>query len=395
MRVRSFVFVATTSLLALSTASPAWPKSPILDYSRTQPPDLVRARELDAQGVRAYREGRPREALLLFTEAYRLGGPSLELWNVARCHQRLDEGDDAAEVLTRYLDADDLLAGDRFQATRELAELRRKPSTVIVDSAVTGAPVFVDGRRAGVAPVAFEVAAGRHVIRVEAGGRSRDVEVEARYGRPIVLRGSSVDDDVADPIAEAPVSRRLEIDLQGSAFAHQLGAVAARVGPGITMGARFGVVRGSVSGFIALRGEAYGFGWSSSVADVSPPGCTLSSRYKATGMSGVLGGGFAWDASRVVRASLELGVGAEGLLVERGGGDVLLVDCSPSPAMVPVGSARAEVSFRVSGGLRFALTPLAFAVHPAYDNARMDPRDASGAWVRLGASLGLAYDVRL
>ena len=58
MRVRSFVLVATTSLLALATASPAWAKSPILDYSRTQPPDLVRARELDAQGVRAYREGR-------------------------------------------------------------------------------------------------------------------------------------------------------------------------------------------------------------------------------------------------------------------------------------------------------------------------------------------------
>lgn len=387
--------VVLTWVVARSSAARA--ASPILEQPRSTKVDLARARELDAQGARAYREGRTRDALLLFTEAYRLGGPSLELWNVARCHQRLDEDDDAAEVLVKYLEATDLSPADRVEATRELHELRRTSSMLLVDSSVAGATVLIDGRRVGIAPVAVEVGPGRHMVRVvDAKERPRDLEVEARLGRPIVVRAMAGFEELS-PAAEPPVTRRLELDLQGGVSVHAMGTVAGRVSPGLSSGLRFAIGDRSVTGFVAVRGEFFGLGWSTTGAILNPklPQCVLPDRYQATALSGTLGGGVAWDATRVVRASLELGVGAEGMFVSRGGGDVLMPSCSPSPGLVPSGSARASVSFRLGGGSRIALTPLAFAIHPAYDGARSDPRDASGAWIRLGGTVGLAYDVGL
>ncbi len=45
--------------------------------------DLERARLLDQQGVRAYKEERYNDAIRFFDEAFRLGGPPSELWNIA------------------------------------------------------------------------------------------------------------------------------------------------------------------------------------------------------------------------------------------------------------------------------------------------------------------------
>src|SRR5437763_266058 len=52
---------------------------------------IARARALDQQGVRAYREERYKDAIRYFEEALRLGGPPSERWNIAKCHVRLDE----------------------------------------------------------------------------------------------------------------------------------------------------------------------------------------------------------------------------------------------------------------------------------------------------------------
>ncbi|MDF2695457.1 MAG: Thiol-disulfide isomerase, partial [Labilithrix sp.] len=65
--------------------------------------ELARARALDREGAKAYGEGRYNDAIRYFEEAYRLGGPAFELWNVAKCHLRLDQPEQAAEMLERYL----------------------------------------------------------------------------------------------------------------------------------------------------------------------------------------------------------------------------------------------------------------------------------------------------
>src|SRR5258708_4901339 len=75
--------------------------------------DLERARVLDQQGVRAYKEERYNDAIRYFTEALRLGGPPSELWNIAKCHARLDEPKEASEALEQYLAEPGLSSGDR------------------------------------------------------------------------------------------------------------------------------------------------------------------------------------------------------------------------------------------------------------------------------------------
>src|ERR1700722_7033228 len=92
------------------------------------PDDLERARTLDQQGVRAFREGRYNDAIRYFEEAFRLGGPSSELWNIARCDVKLDDPEAASVALDSYLAGSDLSPEDRASAKRELDDLRRRPS---------------------------------------------------------------------------------------------------------------------------------------------------------------------------------------------------------------------------------------------------------------------------
>src|SRR5688572_754870 len=65
--------------------------------------DLARARALDKEGAKAYGAGRYNDAIKYFEEAHRLGGPPFELWNVAKCYLRLDQPEQAADLLERYL----------------------------------------------------------------------------------------------------------------------------------------------------------------------------------------------------------------------------------------------------------------------------------------------------
>jgi Flp pilus assembly protein TadD len=71
---------AVACVVAMSSpreAAAQWAMAPASD-------DLDRARALDQQGVRAFREARYNDAIRYFEEALKLGGPSSELWNSAK-----------------------------------------------------------------------------------------------------------------------------------------------------------------------------------------------------------------------------------------------------------------------------------------------------------------------
>src|SRR5271168_4493569 len=78
--------------------------------------DLARARVLDQQGVRAYREERYNDAIRYFEEARKLGGPPSEIWNIAKCHVRMDEPEEGAKYIEEYLSQKGLSAADRTGA---------------------------------------------------------------------------------------------------------------------------------------------------------------------------------------------------------------------------------------------------------------------------------------
>ncbi|HEY3819622.1 MAG TPA: PEGA domain-containing protein [Polyangiaceae bacterium] len=156
---------------------------------RRSAPDLEAARELDQQGVRAFRDGRYSDAIRYFLSAYRLGGPASELWNVARSRERMDDSETAAGAIEQYLEHQDLGPQDRAEAERELQALRARPSVLTVITVPAGAVVTVDGKQtAGPTPVSLEIRPGPHTIAVHHDGFTTETRpLESRFGRAVIV----------------------------------------------------------------------------------------------------------------------------------------------------------------------------------------------------------------
>jgi hypothetical protein len=152
-------------------------------------PSLESARELDQEGVRAFKEGRYADAVRYFSVAYRMGGPPSELWNMARARERMDQPEEAARAIEEYLGQRDLSASDRADGERELHALHTRPSMLTVMTNPPGAVVTVDGKQTvGPTPVSVAVRAGPHTIAVHHEGCMTVTRpLEARFGRAVIV----------------------------------------------------------------------------------------------------------------------------------------------------------------------------------------------------------------
>jgi hypothetical protein len=187
MRLAVLALLATTA--CTPAAGPARDSANDTTVARRGTPDLEAARELDQQGVRAFRDGRYADAIRYFHAAYRLGGPSSELWNVARSRERMDDPETAAGAIEQYLTQRDLSTEDRGEAQRELDTLRSRVSVLTVTTVPSGAVVVVDGKQTvGPTPVSVEVHAGPHSISVHHEGYATAVRpLQARFGRAVIV----------------------------------------------------------------------------------------------------------------------------------------------------------------------------------------------------------------
>ena len=151
--------------------------------------NLVAARELDREGVRGFLDGRYGDAIRYFRSAYRLGGPSSELWNLARARERIDDPEGAASAIEEYLAQRDLTPQDRAEAEREERALRVRPSLLTVVTNPPGAVVTVDKKQtAGPTPLSIEISAGPHTIAVRRQGYPVETRpLEARFGRAVIV----------------------------------------------------------------------------------------------------------------------------------------------------------------------------------------------------------------
>jgi hypothetical protein len=152
-------------------------------------PNVEAARELDQAGVRSFRDGRYVDAALFFRAAHDYGGPSSELWNIARCLERLDDAEGAAAALADYLARHDLAPQDRAEAQREAQALHARSSILTVTTTPSGATVILDGRQAlGQTPLSVEVPPGAHALVVRRDGSSVERRpFEARFGRAVIV----------------------------------------------------------------------------------------------------------------------------------------------------------------------------------------------------------------
>jgi len=371
--------------------------------------DLERARLLDQQGVRAYKDGRYNDAIRFFDEAFRIGGPPSELWNVAKCRIRLDDPEGAAKEIEKYLSQTGVSPGDKADAEQQLHEIEHRPSPLTVASSPNGALVYLDGKRAapvGTTPANIDVPPGSHTVTVErAGYETYETSVSAKFGRSIIVdaqlkRGETA--PVATPVPEKPEPTHAQphrVNLDG-----ELGA----------QFPRFGSIGGSgeVAGFLdvsyvivdasriiatlGVRAMLTSDSWGNSVGAPNTAtncGATIPSGEGATAVTAFFAGGLAYRATSRWRVGGDFGLGIATYSVGEVGGDLFVPSCSPSPGVKPAVHLGGQVSYAFSRELRLVLSPLILEAQPAFSGTRSSPKDASGIWLRYGIAGGLAFDL--
>ena len=382
-----------------------------LAQERDRNPDLKRAHELDAEGSRAFREGRFKDAILFFTEAYRFGAPPVELWNVAKCHMKLDEPEAAEDAFRRYLEEPNLTAGDRADATQELEELRGRPSTLAIDSEPSGATFTIDDspNARGTTPGSIDIPPGKHHVHVEkekAG--AYDVDVDARLGRALILHaklGKGGGGEVSTPQAarrdtdayDKPFGPTFSEDF--GFFAPKLGGYSDSIRPVLHLAARYVFGRSGVVSFSGgLRFDVTSDGWHTTPATApsagaTPSQCAIGPDFQNTEAAFFLAGGAQAKLLPRVLVGGDVGIGLANFAGSPVGGEVFNDDCDPSYGLRPALHVGTEASFVVTPygpfRTRVIVEPLIFQAHAAYSGTR---DEAGGLWWRIGSAIGFALD---
>lgn len=386
-------------VVAIAASSPvalAQPRTPA-----PRPDDLARARTLAKEGEKAYGDGRYNDAIRFYEEAHRLGAPPFMLWNIAKCHVRLDQPEQAAEMLERYLAIRELPADDREEATQQLAELRKRPSTVTIGSTPSGATVAVDGRTLDArTPTSTTLPPGNHTLTLTLPTYTPYTrDVEAKYGRAIIVDAPLAKDrrppPPENPYGEGEVKR---VALRGT-----MGVVLPRYGS-VGGRAHFGFSMSGVYRFLDVGATAFGVGgmlsitgdsWQNTINAPStgiPPCGALSDFTSATALSIFAIGTAGWEIVPRLRLHAIGGLGLATYFAGEVGGDLFAPSCSASPGARPAFLLGSQLDFAVTPIVRITLMPITLQLQPAFGGARSTPLDATGLWLRTTIALGAGVD---
>lgn len=378
--------------------------APRIAYAQPRPKteDLARARTLDKEGAKAYESGRYNDAIRYFEEAHRLGGPPFELWNVAKCHLRLDQPEQAAEMLEKYLATPSLPADDREEATQQLAELRKRTSTVTIASTPAGARVAIDGRviEGARTPTSTTVEPGNHSVTITLPGYSSYTrDVDARYGRAIIFDAPLSKDRRPTP----PVNPYGDGEVKRIAMRGTMGVVLPRYG-GVGGSAQFGMTLSGTYRVADVGATAFGLGglvhftgdsWGNSInAPMTAAPCgALTDATSAFAMSIFAVGTAGWELVPGLRLHGVGGLGLATYFVGTAGGDLFVPTCSASPGVRPALLLGAQLDVAVTPSVRITALPIALQIQPAFGDTRSTPLDANGVWLRTTFAIGMGVDL--
>jgi hypothetical protein len=377
---------------------------------RAATPDLKRARELDQQGGRAFKDGRYKDAITFFGEAFRYGAPPVELWNIAKCHLKLDEPESAEDSFRQFLVQPDLTAQDRADATQELEELRARPSTLAIDSDPSGATFTIDNAAAarGTTPGSIDIPPGKHHVHVEKEKvGAYDVDVEARLGRALIVQGhlaqnsGSVTSNGPGGESGAPAKAAgLVFSEDFGFFVSKLGSYADAPRPVLHLAARYLFRDLGIIGFSGgFRFDVTDDGWGAGPISAAPPSavanqCAMGSDFLGTELAGFLVGGIQAHVHRRVQLGGDIGVGLADFEGAPAGGALFVTDCNPSYGLRPAFHVGAEASLvltpRGPVHVRVLVEPIVFQAHAAFHGAT---DQASAVWWRIGSAFGFAVDL--
>jgi tetratricopeptide (TPR) repeat protein len=182
----------------------------------------ARARALFSEGVTAYEEGRFREALSAFEQAYRLAPHPTVRVNMANCFEQLGQYVEALFNYKRYLEEteENTDTDQRAEVATAVARLTPRVGNLVLEVTPHTANVTIDGHSPKRAPgsTGFPMVAGVHSLRVTAPGYQpleRAVDVKGGVDTPLAL--SLTREPVVEPMAESP---ELMSEAPDTALAH-------------------------------------------------------------------------------------------------------------------------------------------------------------------------------
>ena len=181
LRLRRAASVLSLSLAALV---PLRAHAQSTDSTEASPDDVEQARKHFGQGLKLYKDGDFDAALVQFERAYAVKPNFKVLYNIAQCYFELHQYVEARDTLSRYLkDGAGSIESERQSTVQnDLNELQRRIAHLTLQVNVTGATVFVDGKKAGTTPLSapIDVNEGQRTISVETtdrGSKQRIVRV--------------------------------------------------------------------------------------------------------------------------------------------------------------------------------------------------------------------------
>lgn len=176
--------------------------------ARAQPPDAItdeqreRARPIVDQANAAFDQNDYQAALERYREAYTIAPVDALRFNVARCLERLARFREAAiewEALTESAALDD---AQRATATEQLAFVRARLGTVVIEAQPGLERVTIDGEVECTIPCELALDPGTHVARAS-GARDAERSFELARGERVVLRFES-STAIARPVPVEP-----------------------------------------------------------------------------------------------------------------------------------------------------------------------------------------------
>lgn len=154
--------------------------------------DPAAAKRLYQEGVTAYRQARYQEAITAFEAAYTAKPSGVIFFNLAQCHEKLGQLEQALTAYRRYLE-EEPLAEDRTTVLTAIANLearveQQRIQQVLVRSDPSGAAVRIDGSPRGETPTTAALEAGTHTLELALEGyRPVNRTFETRGGSPLQL----------------------------------------------------------------------------------------------------------------------------------------------------------------------------------------------------------------
>lgn len=186
--------IAIRVSLSLATLSPLAAHAQAEAPAGEETSEVEQARKHFGQGLKLYKDGDFDAALVQFERAYAVKPNFKVLYNIAQCHFELHQYVEARDTLSRYLKdgAGSIEAERQSTVQNDLAELERRIAHLTLKVDVTGATVYVDGKKAGVTPLSLpiDVSEGQRTISVETtdrGSKQRIVRVAGGEAQTVSL----------------------------------------------------------------------------------------------------------------------------------------------------------------------------------------------------------------